>query len=447
MSENKKERKRSMPHTRAIQRDRSKRVNSPPSDEKIEQWLAEAVKPAVYTQMALYRQMGLRERVLTLVVMVSFVMSLLWRQIGSVREGVRLLREEGLMWVEPVEDVTPQAMLQRLASLPASLFYNILVEVIPQMQARGESRQRPLPPAVAWAQQHFSHIWAADGSVLDNLLRKVGLLQGQEETVLAGKIATLVDVATQVPAAITYDEDCHKHDHSFWEWLLAQVQAGVLLLLDKGWIDFDRFDELTSRGVAFITRPKSNTAYRQVRLLTQTAHLHDVLIHLGGRQRQCQHEMRLVSVLFRGKWYPYLTNVLDPEILPPAVVVALYDQRWRIEDAFHVVKRLLGLAFFYTGSVNGIQLQLWMTWLLYAMLVDLTDSVAEALRRPFKDISIEMVFRGLYHFTQARHKGLADEVVPYFVRKAKALDIIKQKRPLKHLSLVEQMNLSIPKIT
>jgi len=138
---------------------------------------------------------------------------------------------------------------------------------------------------------------------------------------------------------------------------------------------------------------------------------------------------------------------LDPEILPPAVVVALYDQRWRIEDAFNIVKRLLGLAFFYTGSVNGVQLQLWMTWLLYTMLVDLTDSVAEALHRPFKDISIEMVFRGLYHFSQARHKGLADEVVPYFVRKAKALDIIKQKRPFKHLSLVEQMNLSIPKIT
>jgi hypothetical protein len=111
MSTNKKERKRSMPHTRAIQRDRSKRVSSPPPDEKIEQWLEEAVKPAVYTQMALYRQMGLRERVLTLMVMVSFVMSLLWRQIGSVREGVRLLREEGLMWVEPVEKVSPQAML------------------------------------------------------------------------------------------------------------------------------------------------------------------------------------------------------------------------------------------------------------------------------------------------------------------------------------------------
>lgn len=107
---------------------------------------------------------------------------------------------------------------------------------------------------------------------------------------------------------------------------------------------------------------------------------------------------RLVKIHFRGKWYRYLTNVLDPAILLPECVIALYDQRWRIEDAFNTIKRLLGLAYFHTASINGIQLQVWATWLLYALLVDLTDAVAEALHRPFRDISLEMVFRGLYHF-------------------------------------------------
>jgi hypothetical protein len=444
-TESKKQRKRAQPHTRAIQRDRSKRSNSAPPDEQIEQWLEEAVHPAVYNQMALYRQLGLRERVLTLPVMVAFVMSLLWRQLGSVREGVRVLREEGMLWVTPLEQVTPQAMLHRLSQLPASLFYNVLIEVLPQLAARAAQRQRPLPPAVAFAQQYFAHIWAADGSVLDSLLKKCGLWQGREGPLLAGKIATLVDVATQVPTAIHYVEDSQTHDHSFWAWLMSYLQAGVLLLLDKGWIDFERFDELSDRQVGFITRPKSNTASQERRVLSKTATIHDVIIRLGRPQQPCRHEMRLVSVLFRGKWYRYLTNVLDPAILPAEVVVALYDQRWRIEEAFHTVKRLLGLAYFYTGSVNGLQLQVWATWLLYALLVDLTDSVAEGLHRPFRDLSLEMVFRGLYHFTQARHKGKAQDVISYFVRKAKDLALIKQKRPLKHLSLVEQMNLSIPK--
>ena len=40
-------------------------------------------------------------------------------------------------------------------------------------------------------------------------------------------------------------------------------------------------------------------------------------------------------------------------------------------------KRLLGLAYFWVGSENGVQLQVWATWLLYAVLVDMTDAVAE----------------------------------------------------------------------
>jgi len=65
---------------------------------------------------------------------------------------------------------------------------------------------------------------------------------------------------------------------------------------------------------------------------------------------------------------------------------------------------------------------------LYAVLIDLTDAVAEALRKPFQDISIEMVYRGLYHFTQARHRNMADDPVAYLATKAKRLGIVKRKR-------------------
>ena len=53
-----------------------------------------------------------------------------------------------------------------------------------------------------------------------------------------------------------------------------------------------------------------------------------------------------VSALYHGVWYRYLTNELDPQRRPALVVVALYRQRWRIEDAYAIVNRLLGLAYF-----------------------------------------------------------------------------------------------------
>ena len=74
----------------------------------------------------------------------------------------------------------------------------------------------------------------------------------------------------------------------------------------------------------------------------------------------------------------------------------MYQKRWRIEDAFNIVKRLLGLSYLWTGSINGIKRDaegfwscrarhwrrraaIWATWFFYAVLVDLGDAVADEL--------------------------------------------------------------------
>ncbi len=154
--------------------------------------------------------------------------------------------------------------------------------------------------------------------------------------------------------------------------------------------------------------------------------MHDALVWIGAEETRQQ--VRLIEVLYRGKGYRYLTNELDEKKLPTAYVVALYWQRWRIEDAYAIVKRLLGLAYFWCGAQNAVEIQLWATWLLYVVLVDLTDAIAEALHQPFSAISIEMVYRSLYFFTIAHQRGETDDVVAYFANEAKFFGILKRKR-------------------
>jgi IS4 transposase len=203
----------------------------------------------------------------------------------------------------------------------------------------------------------------------------------------------------------------------------------MLVLFDLGFLNYQRYDELTDLGVWFITRAATNMSYRVERAIQANAQVHDLIVAVGSSaDSRCVHLMRLVEVQYQGKWYRYLTNVLDPQRLPAAYVMALYGQRWRLEDAFLTVKRLLGLAYFWTGSANGVQVQVWATWILYAVLVDLTDAVAEALCKAFQDVSLEMVYRGLYHFTQAYHRGHATEPVVYLAAKAEQLGILKRKR-------------------
>ncbi len=128
--------------------------------------------------------------------------------------------------------------------------------------------------------------------------------------------------------------------------------------------------------------------------------------------------------------------MLEPKALPAEYVVALYGQRWRVEDAFAAVKRLLGLAYLWVGAVNGILVQVWATWLLYAALVDLTDAVAEELDEPYHALSMEMVYRGLYHYTQAYHRGDASDPVLYLAAHAKQLGILKRLRRSSTLDLL-----------
>lgn len=123
---------------------------------------------------------------------------------------------------------------------------------------------------------------------------------------------------------------------------------------------------------------------------------------------------RLIEITVGKTSYSYITSVLDPVLLPPYVVADLYRRRWRIEEAFHTVKRLLGLSYLCTGSINGIKLQVWATWLFYAVLVDLGDAVADELSLPFDRISLEMIYRGLYDFSVAYDKGKASDPVKYF---------------------------------
>jgi hypothetical protein len=138
-----------------------------------------------------------------------------------------------------------------------------------------------------------------------------------------------------------------------------------LLLFDLGFTNFTFFRQLGEQGVFFITRAKSNLAFRVERVLRKTAAVHDQLVWIGKNEdRQL---VRLVAVLYQGKWYRSLTNDLDPAHVPVEYAVALYWQRWRIE----------------------------------------------------------MVYRSLPFFTRARHRGDANDLLLYLADNALELGILK----------------------
>lgn len=413
-------------HTRAIQRDRSKRPLSMPTDQAMTERITELVHPTTLAQIDYFHQLGLRERILTLPVMMAVVLSMIWRQIGSVQELTRVVREESLLWAEPQPQLTEKAMNARLRSLPAELFWRVLFALLPLLQQRWEERKRPLTPELAWARARYTEVDACDGSTLDALLRKTGLLKDASTTPLAGRMLALLDLCSHLPRRIWYESDAEAHDQRFWPQVLTALQAGSLLIFDLGFTNFEVFAQLTQAQVTFITRAKSNLSYQVERTLLRSAAVHDEVVWIGGRKQG--QLVRLVQVLYQGKWYRYLSNELDAEQLPAHYLVALYWQRWRIEDAYNTIKRLLGLAYFWCGAQNAVELQLAASWILFAVLVDLTDAVAESLQKRFAALSLEMVYRSLPFYARAYHQGRATDVVDYLADHAERFGILKRRR-------------------
>jgi hypothetical protein len=433
----------SVRHTRAIQRDRIKRPPTMPPDEQIEARLTELIHPATLRQVAHFQRLGLRERTLTLPIMVALVLSMIWRQIPSVGELIRIVHRELVLWA-PRLKISQQAFSERLRTLPAELFLRVLLAILPELHQRWQQRQRPVPAEVAWAQAHYTQVAIVDGSTLDALLRKVGLLREEPTPPLAGRITALLGLCSRLPLQVWYERDEQAHDQRFWPRILPALQPGALLILDLGYTNFAHYVTLTQRQVTFLTRAKNNLVHTVDQVLVRTAAVHDYVVWIGrGDTRQ---RVRLIEVLYHGKWYRYLTNELDVACLPTTYAVALYWQRWRIEDAYAIVKRLLGLAYFYGGAQNAVEMQVWATWLLYAVLVDLTDAVAEALNQPFAALSMEMVYRSLYHFTPVHHRGEATDIVAFLAQDAKLYGIIKRKRkrtrpdPLQALLYLTNLN-------
>jgi hypothetical protein len=367
----------------------------------------------------------LRSRLLNLPVMMAVVIGLVYRRIAGLRELLRILSEEGLLWIEPMQ-VSVEALSKRLRTLPVQLFVEIFEQVM--FKLKSEEKVKVIPEKWQGISEKFTGIWIADGSTLEELFKKLKTRR-ECNTVLGGKIMVIVEAWTYRPVTMWYTEQSKANDKNFTDQLLSKLPPGGLMIFDLGFFKFGWFDEFTEQKKFFVTRLREKTAYQVKKTLSQGLYYQDEIIQMGlYRSNRCHQPVRLVSVLWGKTWYRYLTNVLDPEELSAQQVCELYRNRWQIEQAFLLTKRLLGLAYLWVGDSNGIQIQILSTWIFYAVLNQLCTDVAVALGQPKERISTEMVFRALYHFSRASLRGETSDVISYLTSHQKLFGLVKSTR-------------------
>lgn len=140
-----------------------------------------------------------------------------------------------------------------------------------------------------------------------------------------------------------------------------KLQRGTMLVFDRGYTDYDWFQQLTENGVHFVTRLKDNAAYIVVEKRKPQGEgvLADEIIVLE-KQAQSDTAPFLRRIRYRDnvneRELVFLTNHLE---LPATTTAAIYKERWQIELLFKALKQNLRIKTFVGTTANALKTQIW----------------------------------------------------------------------------------------
>lgn len=177
------------------------------------------------------------------------------------------------------------------------------------------------------------------------------------------------------------------HDH--FMLCPGKLNRGDVLAVDRAYIDYAKFEEMTQRGVIYVTRMKQNLTYEVIK---STCYMNGnglmqwkeecVIFRKEVKSRNeetgelekkvIEHHARIVTYIDekkRGdaKLIRLLTNDMETEY---EEIAAIYKARWAIESLFKQIKQNFPLRYFYGESANAIKIQVWVT-LIANMLITL----------------------------------------------------------------------------
>jgi len=249
----------------------------------------------------------------------------------------------------------------------AQLLQTIIAELAAQVQPLQQG-----PEADA-----LRGLTAVDGSLLPALPKMAWALWLDDQH-RAGKLHLQFDIFKGVPvqASVTAGNG------SEYDQLRAAVQSGRLYVIDRGYAEYQLFQDIHNAGSGFIGRVRDNAVYQLLEDLPLTADaqqagvLHDRLVWLGGDQsgQVLLQPLRLLEVA-TGKTdrhgQPELLRLATDRLDLDASLIALgYRYRWLIELFFRWLKCILGCRHLLSHDQNGVTIQVYLA-LIASLLISL----------------------------------------------------------------------------
>lgn len=138
---------------------------------------------------------------------------------------------------------------------------------------------------------------------------------------------------------------------------------GSIVVIDRGYVDYELFGRWTEEGVYFVTRLKDNADYRVVEdkaIPKDRNILKDQIIELEGyySKEKCPHPLRRIEV-WAEENEQIIVLLTNHHEFGATTIASTYKDRWQIEIFFKTIKQNLKIKTFVGTSYNAIMIQIW----------------------------------------------------------------------------------------
>lgn len=153
---------------------------------------------------------------------------------------------------------------------------------------------------------------------------------------------------------------------------VLDVPPESFLVFDKGYHDFNQYKYYKDNKIQFITRMKTNAAYKVIRSKNINAKsdiLSDEIIEFTGYNTHKKYPHPLRKIIYFDKKNDRLLIFLTNNFTLAAITIAnIYKARWEIELFFKTIKQNLKIKSFMGTSKNAVLTQVWIAMTAYLLL-------------------------------------------------------------------------------
>lgn len=191
-----------------------------------------------------------------------------------------------------------------------------------------------------------------------------------------------------------------------------------VVAMDRAYVDYELFGEMTKRDVWFVTRLKTNAAYKVVTAYTPPQNsniISDEDIELTSQKGAlCGYLLRKVVLLNdNGEELVLLCNNLR---FGATTVANVYKQRWQVELFFKQIKQNIRIKSFVGTSENAVKTQIYCA-LCAIVLLNYLKNISDSKRKQCKEKSFSfsnmvVMLRISLFRSIALDKWLANPFVP-----------------------------------